>query len=1585
MEGKYQLCGSHQNMNAGTGFSRHTSSVMGLNRVMWPISDSSSKTGRAVIDKHYVISLLEDFVLAINFKLKFPTTQPHSASSELQTQSLVTSTSSTPKASTDSIIGEHQASSLPPETDVDGTQMDTPRHYAPDSIDSTTPHTNAPPAAGGGHLTSSPDSPTPDLLIYCERLTELLIDLVNQLPTRRVVRPMLIAHQIVVRCRESELSRHKEGMLFNRLVDILDFYENFEIDDDTGEALNRQDMTSRHYRLLQRFQNLAFSKYPDILQEAALTSIRNIHQRSTLKAILLQLSVPVLASLISDLRITSTVAEDRKNNKESKIDEAMPDANREASGEGDDKEMDDTGSGNSSANANTHPEEKQFLINILLHHMCQRDDQLQQINEYPLFPCEEVLWDSTNVPGEHLSGDYSLALPKLNLQFLTVHDYLLRNFKLYRLESSYEIREDLEDAICRMRPTYVSTAPLGTAFEGASRMATRIETTAVVSVKKPLVGKTIPAEVRGEIVVNVGGLKPNVKREWDAIRQFDVLFLVAVIVPEGGQPPRGLPSDVSEVGEFPRLMGVVGVRGCEVVEVLDQEDNVISDPNPRNRREPVGELRTIRVLLDPAQYNTDIKRASSGTTATVGGVSTGTGIPPGDAGTAGVVSGLDDLYGSFNLCVRRNPRENNFKSILQTIRQLMNDDEDMVVPGWLHDLFLGYGDPSVAHYSNMPNQLDQIDFLDTFLDEAHLRASFPNKSISLTSLASNALGTGTRVPLVVDGFVDSYKGENDTQMKTEVSEVSDLAVSTYSQAARGPYPQCRMRNNEIRFTPTQVAAIVSGVNPGLTMVVGPPGTGKTDTAVQIVNLLTHNFPKERILVVAHSNTALDDIFNKIVKLDVEDRYLLRLGMGATEMKQSGRGDERDGEGRSGMDFSKWGRVNAMLQRRLDLLRTVHRLAVSLDLSNPHSHPDGGGDDEGEVSEVIAFDDDDELLDDPLTSSSYSHSCEAASQFYLSHFIRLVERFERLLVIAGREGVRLSEVIDVMKNSAQSHREVRKLDEAMASFTAGRISVVAALFPFTRFFSDVERVSGVRLFSNSFDDDLIRARGCFAFLEDVFNQVDECAAFELLRNMHDRSNYLLSKQARIVAMTCTHAALTRTSLINLDFKYDTLIMEESSQILEIETFIPMLLQHSEGGVSRLKRVVLIGDHHQLPPVVKNRAFQQYGQLDQSLFARFIRLQVPCVVLDMQGRSRPSLAALFAWRYNESVKFTTTVMQVTDGGEREEKGGGDTKGGEWRLGNLPAVREGRYRYANAGLLYEYQFINVEEYEGKGESSPLPYFYQNLGEAEFVVGLYMYLRLMGVQSSQIVLLTTYNGQKALLRDVVARRCGWNPAVGWPRVIDTVDRFQGQQSDFVLLSLVRTKAVGHLRDVRRLVVAVSRARLGLYVFGRQSVFSRCGELRRVMGSLLAPVGVGGEVMREVKDTPWRAEERKLGLLPTEKYPTQREAISLEEADSMKVSEVNKAGHPIVSVNNPQDMWQIVQQQAAMKIASIMGQQPTQGDPTGMTQPPPPPPPPPHSTTQPPPPPPPQTSIQPPPPPFPRQADPSLLPTPPPPSPKLP
>ena len=62
----------------------------------------------------------------------------------------------------------------------------------------------------------------------------------------------------------------------------------------------------------------------------------------------------------------------------------------------------------------------------------------------------------------------------------------------------------------------------------------------------------------------------------------------------------------------------------------------------------------------------------------------------------------------------------------------------------------------------------------------------------------------------------------------------------------------------------QVEAIKSGLNPGLTLIVGPPGTGKTDTAVQIMSELYYNYPQQRTLLVTHSNHALNDLFEKIM-------------------------------------------------------------------------------------------------------------------------------------------------------------------------------------------------------------------------------------------------------------------------------------------------------------------------------------------------------------------------------------------------------------------------------------------------------------------------------------------------------------------------------------------------------------------------------------------------------------------------------------------------------------------------------------------------------------------------------------------------
>ena len=225
------------------------------------------------------------------------------------------------------------------------------------------------------------------------------------------------------------------------------------------------------------------------------------------------------------------------------------------------------------------------------------------------------------------------------------------------------------------------------------------------------------------------------------------------------------------------------------------------------------------------------------------------------------------------------------------------------------------------------------------------------------------------------------------------------------------------------------------------------------------------------------------------------------------------------------------------------------------------------------------------------------------------------------------------------------------------------------------------------------------------------------------------------------------------------------MEEAAQVLEIETLIPMLLQnaevtHSNNGEKsttgcRLKRIVLIGDHFQLPPVVKHMAFQKHAHLDQSLFTRFIRLGVPAVLLNKQGRARPEIASLYSWRY---------------------AGLGGAEG----LGDLPAVsQDPSYRVGNAGFVNTFQLVDVPEFQGKGEFCPTPHFYQNLGEAEYVVAVFQYMRLLGYPAEKISIITTYNGQKHLIRDVISQRCR-GAMFGRPACITTGTQYPPCQSSF-------------------------------------------------------------------------------------------------------------------------------------------------------------------------------------------------------------
>ena len=1140
---------------------------------------------------------------------------------------------------------------------------------------------------GGGKMKKKKKGVHRQSIQYCERFVEFVIDLLSQLPTRRFIRTVLDDRQLLVKARMVPLHSHPAGRLYGQLVDLFRFYHGFEISDHTGTPLTDEDVASTHCDRLLQLQRLCF-KHVEKLRELALSHCAAIEKRPVLTQHLSALDVEELHRLATrQLRL---------------VDPEDPWASDPA-----------------------------FLLEVLVSVFEKRRSQRQAINEMPLYPNEDVLWDENVVPSIAYTGEGCLALPKLNLQFLTFHDYLLRNFNLFRLEATYEIREDIADALRRMGPHRDPETGM-VKFSGWARMAVPVApgALAVTEVRKPNVGEAKPAGVTCEVKIDLSNLRGPVREEWDELKQHDVLFLLAAEGPSddswrqhgggsagGGNRKRGEQQQQQNPAE---RYGLKYVRGAEVIEVRDGDGKLFNDFTGRVKPEeaaagPQGTERTYVLALDTAQYQLDVNRL--------------------------VEEQGDDVYVGLNMLMRRKPKENNFKAILECIRDLMNSD--CVVPDWLHDIFLGYGDPAAAQSDRMPNQLRTVDFKDTFLDADHLRESFPGRDVEFTSVEDGQ----TPVPPFritfsppADADADeageggrkrNNSGDDETTAEKNKKKVGPLLVESYVPPDPGPYPEDQPNLNRVRFTPVQVEAIRNGVQPGLTMVVGPPGTGKTDTATQILHCLYHNEPGQRTLLITHSNAALNDLFQKLMERDVPARYLLRLGQGEQDLDTD-------------LDFSRVGRVNAMLTRRLELLSEVERLATCLG-----------------VPEDVAY------------------TCETAGHFWLLHVLARWEKFEADAIAAEDPG-----------------------------FVAGR-------FPFTSFFENAPQP----LFSGeSKEADMRKANGCMRHIRTMFTELEECRAFELLKGMGDRSNYLLTKQAKVVAMTCTHAALKRHDFLRLGFKYDNLVMEESAQILEIETFIPMLLQKAEDGHSRLKRVVLIGDHHQLPPVVKNMAFQKYCNMDQSLFTRFVRLGTPYIELNAQGRARPALSALYSWRYRS-------------------------------LGDLPSTNQGAYTLANPGFAHELQFVDVGDYNGVGETEPTPHFLQNLGEAEYLVSVFQYMRLLGYPANKISIITTYRGQKHLIRDVVARRCAAHPLFGTPKHITTVDKFQGQQNDFILLSLVRTTSVGHLRDVRRLVVAMSRARLGLYVFGRRELFEQCYELAPAFNHLLKY-------------------PTKLAVVPTESYP---------------------------------------------------------------------------------------------------------------------
>ncbi|OAP55227.1 hypothetical protein AYL99_10927 [Fonsecaea erecta] len=1079
-------------------------------------------------------------------------------------------------------------------------------------------------------------------MVYCERFLEFLIDLTSQLPTRRYTNALLKDVNIIPVIRTSKLFEREDAVLLHDLTSLLEHFQSFAIDE-LGGTEERHDGSRRaHYQSLEKLQRVALQHFGDKLKVLALSNFGSIDKRSELQSHFSTLTDGELQDLCMQLgfrisypSVAGIVAT------------------------------------------------RAIMMEMLLSSFSKPRDFREVVTQLAVLPTATSLYDPALMRSEHYDGSRPLGIPKLNLQYLTISDFMWRSFQLYQAEAFYGIRKDMESIVKRMKPK-MGRERNSTIFEGFSKMSLPIAEPAVIEVGAPKVGHPEPSFVRVEVILDVSRLTDGIRREWDSLKPHDVVFLLAV---NARNDSRLLTNGHTGDQDGQQIL-FTGLRAAEVVQVLDDDGRALRDSQtngytsrPRRRR--------LLLDLDASAYAIDKQKSGQ------------------------VVSEI----ASMNVIARRQGRENNFKPVLETIQALVSSET--VLPSWLHEVYLGYGDPRSASFPSLSNHIDSIDYLDTFLDWQHLLDSFPG-----TTIETGAAGRSTPLepPYVLQRTMNTMaeppanpKKRRRDQMEQDSSTVK---VLTYKPRNTGPYPMDAPRKNAIRFTAKQVEAIVSGTQPGLTIVVGPPGTGKTDVATQTINLLYHNFPSERILLVAHSNQALNQLFQKIIALDIDPRHLLRLGHGEEDLE-------------SEASYGKYGRVESFLENRQSYLSEVSRLAASIGAEGAHGA-----------------------------------SCETADYFN-QVFIR--PAWQRFWDIANAENATVESVL--------------------------------GSFPFYKFFSNAPVAT---LFPHGATMEEARevASGCQYHIDKIFSELESIRPFEILRAGRDQANHLLVNEARIIAMTSTHAAMRRSEIAELGFHYDTLIMEEAAQITEVETFIPCAMQNAdlETGDVPLKRIILIGDHLQNSPVIQNLALRQYANFEQSLFLRLVRLGVPTIHLDQQGRCRPSIASLFKWRYNN-------------------------------LGNLPyLISKPEFSRANAGFRYDYQFIDVADYQGTGEREPTPHFVQNLGEAEYAVALYQYMRLLGYPPNSISILATYAGQRALIRDVLEHRCKNNALFGMPKTVTTVDKYQGEQNDYVIVSMTRTRTPGYLRDIRRLTVTLSRARLGLYILGRKELFASCFEMRPAM-----------------------------------------------------------------------------------------------------------------------------------------------------------
>jgi intron-binding protein aquarius len=264
--------------------------------------------------------------------------------------------------------------------------------------------------------------------LYCERFAEFVTDLQSQLPTRRYVNTLLRDLHILPIMKLSPMYNDEDNGLLRDLHALLSHYTFFTIDDQTGIQATSTEAYDKHCSLLGRLQIVALKHFKDKLMVLALSNYGGIDTREELEPLLEPLDDAELKELAELMDFRTSYPE-----------------------------------------SFAIPIHRKLLLEILLTAF-QRKNTFREVAQNMLIvPTEQSLFDQSFQRSESYDGSRPLSLPKLNLQYLSVGDFLWRALILYRRESFYGIRKDVDSAMRRLKPELGREG--GTHFSGFSRMA----------------------------------------------------------------------------------------------------------------------------------------------------------------------------------------------------------------------------------------------------------------------------------------------------------------------------------------------------------------------------------------------------------------------------------------------------------------------------------------------------------------------------------------------------------------------------------------------------------------------------------------------------------------------------------------------------------------------------------------------------------------------------------------------------------------------------------------------------------------------------------------------------------------------------------------------------------------------------------------------------------------------------------------------------------------------------------------------------------------------------------------------------------